>query len=383
MEAEPRVRVLTGVAEVEAVRPAWQRLVEAQGPPATIFQTPDWILSMMRFLVIDNGGAAARIAVVEGKDELIMIAPLALVERSHMRVLQWLGEPLLAYGDVVARRGCDVAQVMEQVIERLQQAGDRIDVIHLPKVRADAVVSPYLEDLAGEPLHRKDAPYLDLASFPNFDAYLASRSKTAMKGYRRKRRRLEELGRLDFQVHPAGAHAEVLARQAIDLKFEWMKVQGKVSRVFAEPAFLHALLHFIGSESSGAFVSELRLNDRPLALEIGFVANGHYYSYIGAMDLEYGRYSPGQLQILDTLRWCFDRGIKVFDLLPPDSDYKRSWATDSAQQNEWVLSCSLKGGLYKNVILKGVKPLSRHIFTSAPLAIRKPAQEFVQRMLRR
>src|SRR5690625_7202747 len=86
MEAEPRVRVLTGVAEVEAVRPAWQRLVEAQGPPATIFQTPDWILSMMRFLVIDNGGAAARIAVVAGKDELSRVAPPAGPERSHERV---------------------------------------------------------------------------------------------------------------------------------------------------------------------------------------------------------------------------------------------------------------------------------------------------------
>ena len=39
------------------------------------------------------------------------------------------------------------------------------------------------------------------------------------------------------------------------------------------------------------------LDGNPVALEIGFISKS-YYSYIGAMDLDYARFSPGQLQLL-------------------------------------------------------------------------------------
>jgi len=378
----PQIRVLTRPSEVEELRSTWQQLLELQGPPATTFQTPDWILALMQHLFIEKAKTAVRIAAVEEQHQLVLVAPLAISVRNGVRVLQWLGEPLSAYGDVIARPDCDVMRVMNQVIDRLQRAGDHIDVVHLPKTRADATVSPFLETFSTVPLGQKRAPYLDLTSFTDFDAYVASRSTSAMKSYRRKRRRLAETGRLDFRVHPAGTHAEELGRRAIELKIEWMKTHGKVSRVFADPSCLNSLLEFIRREGSGAFVSELSLDERPIALEIGFVTNRRYYSYIGAMDLEFSRFSPGQLQLLETLRWCFDMKIEIFDLLPSDSPYKRAWATDLADENEWIASCSVKGAVYKNVVVKGILPLSKRLYTKAPLAMRKPTQSLVHKVLK-
>lgn len=378
----PQIRVLTRPLEVEELKPAWQKLLEAQGPPATTFQTPDWILALMRYLFIEKANTAVRIVVVEQQHDLVLVAPLAIVVRNSVRVLQWLGEPLSAYGDIVARRDCDVALIMNKVVERLQRAGDHIDVVHLPKTRADAAITPFLKSFTTVPFAQKRAPYLDLSSFSTFEAYLATRSTSAIKSYRRKRRRLAEVGQLTFQIHPAGARAEELGRYALELKIKWMKTHGKVSRLFADDACLNSLLEFLRKEGSDAVVSELSVDDRPVALEIGFITNRHYYSYIGAMDLEFSRFSPGQLQLLDTLRWCFENGIEIFDLLPSDSPYKRAWSTDLADENEWIASCSLKGAIYKNVVLKGIIPLSRRLYSRAPLAMRKPAQSLVQGVLK-
>jgi len=375
-----RVRVLTQLSEVEALTPAWNTLVEGSAS-ATSFQTPAWCLAVMRNLFPEKP-SRARIAVVEDGKGLILTAPLAIAARNGVRMLQWLGEPLSAYGDVVARPGCDVAAVMQQVLDHMQARGDQIDVVHLPKTRVDATVTPFLKKFERLPSTNKIAPLIDLRRFPDFEAYVASRSSKAMKSYRRKRRRLAEEGDLDFRVHSSGRHAAELARVAFDLKIQWMKTHGKVSRIFAHPAFLDALLDFVGQEGSGAFVSALSLDDHPIALEIGFAINRCYYSYLGAMDLAFSRFSPGQLQLLESLRWSFENGIETFDFLPSDSEYKRAWAPESTEQSDWIFACSYKGALYGKLVLNSVLPLSRRLYTRAPLSVRKPTQSMIHRLLK-
>src|SRR5690606_42027290 len=105
-----------------------------------------------------------------------------------------------------------------------------------------------------------------------------------------------------------------------------MRAQGRVSRTFSSAARLEALIAGVGEQATGACVSGLFLNERPLAIEIGYIQNSHYYSFMGAMDLDYSANSPGNLQIMETMRWCFNQCITVFDFLPPERDYKRYWA---------------------------------------------------------
>lgn len=377
-----QLRILREPYEVEQLKPAWQALIEGEGRPVSTFQTPDWILALLYHQFRQLKPTPVRVVAVETQRELVLVAPLALISRSGIRVLQWLGEPLSAYGDVVVHRTCDVAALMKEVVDCLQEQGDSIDIIHLPKTRADAAIMPFLKNFSRVPFTNKRAPYLDLTSFRDFDAYVASRSRSAMKAYRRKRRRLAEQGRLEFRVHPAGDQAEALGHYAIELKTKWMKTYGKVSRVFADPRHLASLMEFLRTKNSGARVSELSLDSTPIAIEIGFVTNRSYYSYLGAMDLDHSRYSPGQLQLLDTLEWCFREGIEVFDLLPSDSEYKRAWATHHADENEWTYFCTLKGALYEKLVLKSLLPLSRKLYSRTPMAIRRPAQAWVHRVLR-
>ncbi len=377
---EPHIQVLKTSAEAKALMPAWRALVGTQQRHVSTFQTPEWILALMR-QQYRGRQERARVVAAFDQGEPLLIAPLAFVERNGVGVLQWLGEPLAAYGDVVARDDCDIRALMNRIVDHLRRDGDQIDVIHLPKTRRDAAVMPFIGDFKAVPLAEKRGPYVDLASFGAFEDYLATLSKSALKSYRRKRRRLEERGTLRFAVHEGGKQARNLGRRAIDLKVEWMETHGKISRVFADPGCLAALLDFLECEESGGCVSELSLDGYPTALEIGFISKDHYYSFLGAMDADYAHYSPGHLQLLETLRWCFDRGIKVFDLLPSDSAYKRAWATHFATENEWIRACTFRGMLYADLIVRGVMPLSRRLYARTPLSLRRPARSMVHKVM--
>lgn len=381
-DGDAEVLVLRTKHEIERAAAEWSELIRCQDWPVTPFQTPAWILSVIEQQYEERDNRQVRVVTVRDGHGLALVAPMSVSVSHGVRVLQWLGEPLSGYGDVVARAGCDVAALMRAGLASLWGDGDTIDVVHLRKVRSDAAVMPFLSDFTTVPLAENLAPYVELGAFPSFDAYLVARKGTALKGYRRKRRRLEDLGKVTFQVHQGGPRAQELGRQAIELKIRWMETYGKISRAFADPSCLEALMSAVGKRESGACVSELSIDGHPIALEVGLISKDRYYSFLGAMDLAYYKFSPGILQLLETLRWCFDHGIRIFDLLPSDSDYKRAWATDVASEDEWIRSYTLKGHLYENLMLKGMMPLSRRAYASVPLAFKKSTRGLVHRMLK-
>src|SRR5690606_26681458 len=130
---------------------------------------------------------------------------------------------------------------------------------------------------------------------------------------------------------------------------EWMCAQGWVSRTFSSAERLEALIVGAWVQATGVGSSGHFLIERPLAIEIGYIQNSHYYSFMGAMDLDYSANSPGNLQIMETMRWCFNQGITVFDFLPPESDYKRSWATGDLGLSDYCFAFTPLGRLYSDL----------------------------------
>ncbi|WP_366556751.1 GNAT family N-acetyltransferase [Aquibaculum sediminis] len=351
---------------IAAFAPVWSDFLERRAAAHSLFQSPAWLLPLLwipepRKLLL---------VLVEDAQGLAMIAPFSRVNRAGVRVLEWLGEPLLAFGDLLLRPGFDPVAGMEAALAFLQRVGEGVDVLHCRAVPADAAMARFFAARGAAPLTYGWAPYAALDEFASFPAYLATRNSRSLKGYRRKRRRLEERGALRFEVQQAGPQAQALGRQTLALKLEWMKAQGRISRSFAKPERLDALVELLGQPDSGAVVSGLLLNDRPLALEIGYRQGARYYSHIGAIDLAFADHSPGHLQLLETLRWCFEQGVERFDFLPPDSPYKRSWATDVETVSDYCLGLTPLGRCYGAVYLRSLHPLLLRAHANAPGLLR-------------
>ena len=89
--------------------------------------------------------------------------------------------------------------------ELARHQGSWFDVCSFPRLRADCLGDPAL----GQPCDT--APLLRLASYADFDAYLAARSPKLRETIRRRLRRMAEAGQVDFRVHGPAETAEVLA----------------------------------------------------------------------------------------------------------------------------------------------------------------------------
>jgi CelD/BcsL family acetyltransferase involved in cellulose biosynthesis len=368
-----RIDVLDSLDTVETFLPRWRRFVENDASPITVFQTPGWMLSAMRRLYGRDADCGIRLIVVHDGSGIAMIVPLALATVGNIRILKWLGDPLFEYGDVIVRRDCDAARLFADAVAHIARR-DAVDAVHLRKVRDDAAVSGYLACHAVELPHATRAPFVALtASITGAHGPARAGARTA-KNNRRKRRRLAELGKLSFEVSPAGARARQVGSLALDLKRRWLAERGLISRTLADAACVAAVVEAIGDPETGARVSALSLDERPIAVEVGFVRKGTYYSYLAAIEPEFARFSPGSLQLADTIAWCRANGVECVDLLGPDDGHKRSWSTGSTGLKDWAVPLTLRGKVHTRLMLGVIEPAIKDAYRRSPVPVRRWAK---------
>ena len=86
------------------------------------------------------------------------------------------------------------------------------------------------------------------------------------------------------------------------------------------------------------------MQDQPIASEYQFMDGDTLYAYQSGMSLQHQDQSPGNLSVLATIRFCFDRGIRKLDFLRGDECYKSHWLAErSARVSIRVWRAGLTG----------------------------------------
>ena len=129
-----------------------------------------------------------------------------------------------------------LGKLRDWMLDNAERIGDTMQA-ETGKVRADATVASLLRDLGLQPTAAAQAPYLDLASAPDFARYELRYTAKARKNRRRLMRRLSEQGPFTLERYTGGAEARAAAPQAIALKREWIKHTGRVAPALADQRF--------------------------------------------------------------------------------------------------------------------------------------------------
>lgn len=85
--------------------------------------------------------------------------------------------------------------------------------------------------------------------------------------------------------------------------------------------------------SGRAMLPVLLSNGRIISGIYGFIEREEFFQYQMGWDSELARLSPGKMGVRWALIACMQRGLRVYDTLPGEYEYKRQW-TDSVR---WVL----------------------------------------------
>jgi len=339
----------------------WRDLETRAGTKFNYFQTFDWVSNWWRHI---GSPADAELLVLTARRgaRLTLVWPLMIVTEKGLRVIKWLSDPHLQYGDVLAETSPGLQEMLDQAWGLITSRSGH-DAIALGKVLSTAHVYDLLRRRCPVACNPSVASQLDLSAYDSCAAFGKAMGRSRRKRHTRRYNKIDKLGDLDVTVHSGGAAQKRAIEQAFTFKQDWLTQNGLLSQTVFEASSAEFLASLPSTHGGPQMVvAEMSLDGKPLAIEIGFVFKGHYYSYMGAFDLAWSGYSPGKVQMREMISWCIENGIGQYDFLGTPAAYKSEWTDRTIDMHDFCDAGTLKGAAYVRLWLGRIRPLAKQAF---------------------
>ncbi|MFP2926782.1 GNAT family N-acetyltransferase [Pyxidicoccus sp. 3LG] len=209
-------------------------------------------------------------------------------------------------------------------------------------------------------------PYLELPE--TVEAWQRERGRNA-KPLRRRRRRLEERGRVTLERVTGGERlTERLAEGFALERSGWKAQRGTAIAQSQRRLAFYSDLAGVAAKAGWLGLYYLRVEKRAIAFQYGLEYGGRYLALKPGYDEAFAEVSPGQLLTEGLIQDCIRRGLTELDLLGDDAPFKREW-TEVVRPHHWLF-------IYRDT-LRG-RALYRAKFQWAPVA-RSMVGKWVQR----
>lgn len=379
------LEVVSTRAGLECLEVEWNALFARAARDMHLFQSFNWIWHWANHFLFARGtdGESCGLYIVTARvnGRLAMVWPMHRQRTAGLTLLTFAGEPVGQYGDLLLDGAGQGERVLERAWDFVVEHANA-DAISLRNVRADSNIATLLAHVGARVTERQVAPYLDLASAPDFATYEQRFSSKARKNRRRLLRRFEERAPASISRFEAGERAGELATLAISLKRAWLKDRGLYSRALTNPNSRRFFAAVASDDKRPVGVSVVSLQTRgeAAAIEVAFDCKGRRAVHLIVYALKYENASAGQLLIEQSVRNAFDMGLGTYDLLAPGDAYKLEWADGCVDVLSYAVGLTARGRIYAAAYLgQGRRLLKKTVNTATRLMRRLSAGDRVQR----
>jgi CelD/BcsL family acetyltransferase involved in cellulose biosynthesis len=332
--------VVAELGELQEIEGDWRRLAESRG---NAFLTPEWFRCW--FEHYGDGGSPFIPIVRDSGGRLTGLLPLVIAGSGHPRVCRIVGGNIGDRFHPVSRPE-DEEEVAAAAGEALGSTARPWSILALDHVE---VQTPWVDALARSTgarlrsLERRPdrLPMMDLSGYSSWDDYLASRSSSFRRDFRRAKiraakdrsvrlRRTEHLGQLPsdmdrfFHLH--------------DLR---LGTQGGSSLGTERARSFHRRFAASCLERGWLRLWFLELDEQPVAAWYGWRLGARYSCYNSGFDPSWSRVGPGRLLLGGVIESALEEGAAEFDFLLGDEGYKLRFAEGSATVRDVLLARAL------------------------------------------
>lgn len=371
------IRIATSLADIDGLKPHWEALEALPGNDLTFFQSFGWCRAWVAAYAAGRSSTEPRIYTVWRDDTLAAVLPLMVSDTLGLvRHLRALGEPHTQYCNLVADPDLMDAEAAALLADALHEAGI-CDVAVLSSVPACSNLTQVLAAFPPVPGYDNRASLLDLSVYGSVAEYTQSLGKLQKRNRNRRRNHLARRGELAFEVvWPGDADFRDLLHLALKMKKQWLRKASRFSAGLSAPGHDSFLASLDGDADAleGALLSVLRVGGEPVAIELGFLHNRHYYAYLGGFDWSLRDLSPGKVQMDMTVGWLIENGVSTYDLLGSPDDYKRSWSNRPVALNAYAKAHSWRGAIYAGAWLGSVRPAMKRLALEIPALLHRLAR---------
>ena len=314
----------------------------------TPFQSYEWLSHWYTVIGLPINNLQLVVVTVINKGETEALLPLCVSENIGIKKLEWLGGVNSDYLlPIIKRNSLFIQENFTFIWEELLSLVNYVDLVSLSKQTEflGKTINPFVSELPNRFLMNSHQAFLEVP----WEEYLKQNiSKKVLSDSRRQRRRLLELGNLEFVIGKSTKEGQVITSEMLKQKeARYIEKDGWNMFKITEYKDLYRSLHSDLGPLGDVHLSCLKLNDQIIATHWGFVSKEKFYYIMPTHEgSEWSRYSPGKLLLEDLMKWCYQNGIKIFDFTGGDEPYKKIWANKSSELSEAIIPLTVKGKLY-------------------------------------
>ena len=344
-----RVEVIRNFQSLISAKPAWDKLVERAGIDHP-FLDHDWIVSWWESF---GAGRELNILLVKDGEELVGIAPLMMSRQKmygvSVRELGFIYNDHTPRFDFIVAR--DHVSVYEAIWRHLCDRREEWDLLKLCQIDSDSptlMELPLLAAASGCQVGTWpsiESPYLRLEG--SFDQYFKSLNSGLRQNLKRRMKRLEERGAVDFECVSAEDQVDGALPDAFRIEADsWKGSAGTAIECDPELQDFYSLVAHRAARRGALYLTFLRVNGRRVAFDLSLIHNNKRFILKPGYLLEYRTCSPGQQLTAMTIRDAFSKGLTEIDFLGAAEAWKLSW-TSERRKSYWlfVFQKDLRGSL--------------------------------------
>jgi CelD/BcsL family acetyltransferase involved in cellulose biosynthesis len=207
--------------------------------------------------------------------------------------------------------------------------------------------------------------------WPNGESWLASRPRNKRSEYKRRLRRLEEKGPIEYHIFTTEAPPQSVAKEMVDYKVEWCRQNGKHG-LFDLPDVGRHVGYLLEStlRNGTLYFTWLTCGNTNIAYEMGVIYRNVLYVYIVSNDPAWSAFSPGNLLKTKTMGWAMDQGIREINTMQGSNQSKLQYTPEIKKCADYTFSTSLSGHVKETLFVA-----SRRLWQKMKkLKSQKPAQ---------
>jgi len=269
---------------------------------------------------------------VSQRGEVVGLAPLAVTRGNGVERLEIAGATTLFEPCGFNYRDRDALRALCEAVVRAGRP------VILQRIPAEGDLARAFESVArgrGQLLqfNASGAPFVPIAAghgAASWDPYFQSLSSRRRQDYRRARRGLERLGKLDVEIRaPDAAAVEAGMAEAMQVEAaSWKGREGSALLTNERLSGFFLQLATRLARQGQLRLCFLRLDGAAIAMQVAAVHGGRWWVLKIGYDERWAEHSPGVQLMWDVLRDAFERGLTSFEMLGSAEPWLSIWTRE-------------------------------------------------------
>lgn len=287
---------------------------------------------------------------VYNEESTVAIMPLGIRKIMGIKILEWLGGTNSDYMGPLVYPDFNDHFETKDLWEEMKSRFLNYNVIHLQK--QPKWVVELLDHIGFSSSCNQHLKAYKIEIPEDWDTYFNGIKKRMRSDSRRQRRRLKEIGDINFNFSERlKDKTEIIQSMITQKSRRYREIGVKDMLAIEEYQQFYQGLAYFSSDNIKIHCSSLNVNEVMVATHVGFVDKNTFYYLMPAHECgEWLRYSTGRLLLLELIKWSIEKGLKYFDFTIGGEDYKQDWCNQKELLYYYLISNSILGKLYITLI---------------------------------